>query len=161
MNDRPVVGIVVVDFNGGERTLGCIEHLHALTYPADRTRMVLVDNGSARPVVADVRTRWPAVDVVETGENRGFAGGCNAGFRHLLGAGGVDHIALVNNDALPDAGWLEPLVDALAADPTLGAVTPKVLLDRRYAFVDLTSPTSAAGAGDPRQLGVQVVAVRA
>jgi GT2 family glycosyltransferase len=42
----------------------------------------------------------------------------------------------VNSDAFVDPGFLAPLVDALAADPGLGAACPKILFADRYRWMD-------------------------
>jgi GT2 family glycosyltransferase len=49
----------------------------------------------------------------------GFARAANAG---LAAAGDAELVALVNDDVELEAGWLAPLVAALAEDPRLGAV---------------------------------------
>ena len=119
--------MVVVSYNAREVTLRCLEALSRTDWPADRLEVVLVDNASSDGLVGEVEASHPAVRVISSTENQGFGRACNRG---LEGLGSVDHVALINNDAMVDPGWLRPLVDALAADPGLGAVCPKVLLDR-------------------------------
>jgi O-antigen biosynthesis protein len=152
VDERPLVGIVVVNYNGGDLTIRCLESLHRLTYPRECTRIVLVDNGSNDRVVARVRREFPGVDVVETGRNLGFGGGCNRGFERLPD---VDYVALINNDAVAEPGWLDPLVNALEGDPTLGAAAPKVLLRGFYHELVLSTKGTRVEV-DPRLLGVQV-----
>jgi GT2 family glycosyltransferase len=153
--DRPLVGIVVVNYNGGDRTLACLQRLHELTWPPHQTRIVLVDNASHDGVADEVASRWPKVDVVRSDRNLGFGGGCNLGFDRLRD---VDYIALINNDAIPEHGWLEPLVATLEDDRALGAVTPKVLLSGTFMEVSVEAPATAGT--DPRLLGVRVDAIR-
>ena len=50
--------------------------------------------------------------MLRPGRNTGFAGGNNLALRDL---DGVDYVALLNNDAFVEPGWLEPLVAALEA----------------------------------------------
>jgi len=85
--------------------------------------VVVVDNGTA----AAGRLAGRACEVVTTGRNLGFSGGMNVGIRRSLAAG-ADSIALLNDDAEVDPGWLEHLVAELARDPRLGAVQPKLLV---------------------------------
>ena len=151
------MGIAVVNYNGGDRTIACIERLRQSTWPAERLRIVLVDNASDDGVVDAVREGWPDVVVVRSPTNTGFGGGCNLAFAQLRDA---DLIALVNNDALPEPGWLEPLVAALGSDDRLGAVTPKVLLSDVYVRCTIvTEDATAATHRDPRRLGVQLSGV--
>jgi GT2 family glycosyltransferase len=153
MNPRPHVGVVVVNYNGGELTLRCLESLRRLSWPADRLRVVLVDNASSDGVAARVRARWPEVAVVESTANVGFGAGCNLGIGLL---GDADYVGLVNNDAVVDPGWLEHLVPALEADPACGAASSKVLFATPFVEVELKTTTSAPGRGDRRQLGVHL-----
>jgi GT2 family glycosyltransferase len=153
----PRVRAVVVDHNGGDVTVECLEHLVASAHPADGLEVVLVDNGSQHSVVKQVRAELPSVRVIVSPENLGFAGGCNLGMGNL---DGVDHVALVNNDATVPPGWLRPLLDALDHDPTLGAASPKILLARRARAVELTTPTTRPGHGDRRELGVRITGAR-
>ena len=56
-----------------------------------------------------VRERFPWVRVVALGENRGFAGGNNAGVREARG----EYVALLNNDTIADPGWLRALLGGI------------------------------------------------
>jgi hypothetical protein len=69
-------------------------------------------------------------------------------------------VALLNNDATVEPGWLAPLVSALEADPTVGAACPKILFDSSFVDVRLSSPAAARGRGDGRRLGVRVSGAR-
>ena len=97
----PTVGVVVVNYNGGDLTLECLRNLLRTEWPADRLRVVLVDNASHDGIAARVRDELPVVEVLDLPSNRGFGAGCNAGIRAL---GAVDFVALVNNDAVRGAG---------------------------------------------------------
>jgi GT2 family glycosyltransferase len=152
------VRAVVVDYNGGDLTTSCLEHLTATEHPADALDIVLVDNASQHSVVKQVREDFPAVRVIESAANLGFAGGCNLGMGDV---GEVDYVALVNNDATVLPGWLRPLIDTLEADPTLGAASPKILLARRYRELRVAAETTRAGRGDARDLGVRISGARA
>jgi GT2 family glycosyltransferase len=120
----PSVRIVVVNYNGGQLTLDCLRSLLATRWPAPHLEVILVDNASTDGVVARAREDLPVVRIMESARNLGFAGGCNLAMRDR---GGVDYVALVNNDACVDPGWLAPLVDTLERDRSLGAACPKIL----------------------------------
>lgn len=128
---RPVprVRIVVVNYRGRDLTLRCLEHLDALTYPPDRREVVIVDNDSGDGLVEHLRATRPDVTVIESPVNGGFGAGCNLGMRH---PGAWDAVALVNNDSVPEPGWLDALVDTWRHPPVtehpVGAVAGKVLL---------------------------------
>ena len=149
--------MVVVNHNGGELTLRSMRSLRGTDWPADRLDLVMVENGSTDGVAARVATELPEVRVLDAGGNLGFGGGCNLALRDL---DTVDYVALLNNDAEVGPGWLAPLVDALEADATVGAVNPKILFADRFVDVRLTSGTAVRGLGDRRPLGVRVCGVK-
>ena len=152
-----MVGVVVLNYHEEGRTLRCLRSLHELEWPQSRLAIALVDNGSDDGFAAEVRSTFPAVRLTTAPTNLGFGGGCNLGFSVL---GDCDHIALLNNDAVPDAGWLAPLVDALRRHPEAGAATPKVLLAGRFIQIELRCEPTRPGRGDPRSLGVQLCGAR-
>ncbi|MSZ29476.1 MAG: hypothetical protein F2634_03850, partial [Actinobacteria bacterium] len=53
---KPLVRVVVVDYDGGETTLACLRSLEATNWPEDSLEIVLVDNASQKPVTALVRS---------------------------------------------------------------------------------------------------------
>ena len=129
------VRVIVVNHDAGDVTLRCLDALARTEWPPDQLDVVLVDNASSDGVVEEVRRTRPDVSVIASAENEGFGRACNRGMGDLAG---IDHVALINNDAVPEPDWLVPLVAALAADGELGAVSPKVLLDVAAAGVVLT-----------------------
>ena len=156
--DTPLVRVVVLSFDGGQMTIDCIESLLASEWPAARMEIVLVDNGSLDNVADRVRADYPTVRLLEPLENLGFAGGCNLGMR-LPG----DHqfVALVNNDATVEPGWLRPLVTVAQSAPDIGAVSAKMLFSDRYLGIEVSVPGAAKiNRNDPRDLGVRVSAMR-
>jgi GT2 family glycosyltransferase len=153
MRPNPRVRIVVLNRDGGPTVVHAFE---AGTTQTRAVQLVLVDNGSTDGSADAIRRRFPDVRVIEAGANLGFAGGNNLALRDL---DDVDYVALLNNDAFVEPGWLEPLVAALEADPGLGAACPKILFEPRFVDVRLESPTFVPGRGDPRTLGVRVSGV--
>jgi GT2 family glycosyltransferase len=147
------VGVVVVNHDGAALTLRCVASLLALDWPADRLRVVVVDNASSDGVADELDGRDPRVTVLRSPVNLGFAGGCNAGIRALAG---VDYVALLNNDAEAGPRWLRPLVAALEADPAAGAASSKVLFASPFVEVELDVPTFVPGRLDRRRLGVRL-----
>ena len=155
MPELPLVRVVVVNFDGGDLTLDCLESLWNGGWPVDRLDVVLVDNGSLDGVADRVRADGRGVTVLEPLANLGFAGGSNLGIR---ADGNPDYIALLNPDAVADPNWLPPLVTALEADPGLGAVAPKMVFARPVVEVDIRVPGAGRlGDEDGRELGVRLI----
>ena len=113
------VAIVVLNWNGWQDTLACIASLQATTY-AD-FRIVLVDNSSTDGSVDHFQRALPSIELLRTGANLGFGGGCNVGIRHAL-AQGAEFVWLINSDATVDPGALSALVRVADQNPLAGAI---------------------------------------
>lgn len=115
----PRVSIVTLNWRGVEDTLSCLESLRDLAYP--NFFVLVVDNGSGDDSVVRIADRYPDLDLLETGANLGFAGGCNVGIRRALEQG-ADYVWLLNSDTWVDPRALDALVACAEQDPRLGAV---------------------------------------
>ena len=121
--ESPLVYLVVLNWNGLEDTIACLESCRAISYP--RLRVLVVDNGSVDGSQAAIRERFPDVELIETGRNLGFAGGNNVGIRRALEQG-ADYVLLLNNDTLVDRGFVDALVRTARSDPAIGMLCSKI-----------------------------------
>ncbi len=156
----PLVRVVVINFDGGQMTIDCLDSLLASDWPKDRLEIVLVDNGSLDDVLDRLAAdpAYSSIRVLEPLANLGFAGGCNLG---MTLTGNHDHVALINNDATVDPGWLRAMVPVIESAPDVGAVSAKMLFARRYHGIEFDVPdASHLVAGEARMLGVRVSGVR-
>ncbi|MFQ5506891.1 MAG: glycosyltransferase family 2 protein [Planctomycetota bacterium] len=124
VSPTPRIALVVLTWEGREDTLGCLASLQELD--SGKPSIYLVDNGSSDGTVPAVAERFPGVCILVNERNQGFSRGCNRGIEQAL-EDGADYIAVLNNDILVEPDFLAPLLEALARDPALGAVGPKVL----------------------------------
>ncbi|MVN87158.1 glycosyltransferase [Deinococcus sp. HMF7620] len=115
----PLVGIVVINYNGWGHTDTCLRSLAALDYP--RADVVLVDNGSTDDSVAQLQARYPDLPILQIPVNVGFTAANNVGTREALRRG-ADHVWFLNNDTTVDPGVLSALVEVAGGHPGLGAV---------------------------------------
>lgn len=114
---------VIVNWNGGDHTLRCLDSLRqASLRPA---LVIVVDNGSTDGSVSRIQERFPEVVVIEAKENRGYAGGNNLGIEFAMSRG-ADAVLLLNNDIELDEECVAKLAAELGAD-RVGAVGPLVL----------------------------------
>jgi N-acetylglucosaminyl-diphospho-decaprenol L-rhamnosyltransferase len=116
------VAALVLTWNSADLIERCLESL-AAAVPAQH--VMVVDNASADGTAQLVRDRFPDVEVLETGDNLGFAGGCNAGISALLGDG-YEHVFLLNPDAYVATDCIELLAQHLASDERCAAVSPLI-----------------------------------
>jgi GT2 family glycosyltransferase len=136
------ITIIVLNWNRRDETLACLESLAQADLGG--AALMVVDNGSRDGSAAAIRARFPAVRVLELPENRGFAGGNNAGIRLALESG-AQAVLLLNNDTRVAPDFLQPLIWALGAYPVVGAACSAIhrqdrpeMLDVAYAEVDFT-----------------------
>jgi GT2 family glycosyltransferase len=152
MTDHPRVRLVVLTYNGRDHVVRCFDHLHALDWPAGQLELVLVDNGSRDGSAELVTENFPRVRVIRLARNIGFPANNVA----LKDTAAFDYVGLVNDDAFVTPDYLTPLVDALEADPGLGAASPKMLFNSKFVDLHLQTSATAPGRGDPRSLGVRI-----
>jgi len=120
----PNVLAIVLNWNGLDDTLACLDSLTRLTYP--RVTAVVVDNGSRVSPRARVHERHPTVTVLENTRNLGYAEGNNVGIAHALAAG-ADYVWVLNNDTIVAPSSLSALVDAAARHPRAAAIGGKIV----------------------------------
>jgi GT2 family glycosyltransferase len=118
---HPDVSVIIVSWNGIDHLEACLSAVAAQRGVSFET--VLVDNGSSDGTADFVRARFPWVRLVELPENRGFAGGNNAGVRESRG----QYVALLNNDTIADADWLRSLRDGVDEQAGFSLVTSRVV----------------------------------
>ena len=130
------IAAVVLNYRTADQTWLAVRSIEASERRVDR--IIVVDNGSADGSDERLRARCPRAEILQTGSNLGFSGGCNAGIRRALG-GGADAVLLVNSDVVlaPDA--IAQLETALDGNPAAGIAGP-VVLSRR-------EPDAIASAG--------------
>ncbi len=129
MSERPPVSVVIPNWNGARHLPACLDSLRRQTYP--RLEVIVADNGSNDDSLALLARDYPWARVLPLGENRGFAGACNAGMRAAQGA----VVILLNNDTEAAPDWIEEVVAAFDRHPEVGLVASKMLLfDRRDVF---------------------------
>ncbi len=113
--------VVILNWNG-------VEHLSAflpsvVEHTPPHVGVVVADNGSTDDSVEMLRERFPSVEILRLDANYGYAGGYNRALALLE----ADYYVLMNSDVEAAPGWLEPLERAMDADPSLAAVSPKLL----------------------------------
>lgn len=105
----PKILIIILNWNGKQDTLECLESVCKIDYP--NFDVIVVDNGSTDDSVAAIKTAFPQVILIENKENLGFAGGNNVGIKHAL-QNGAEFVFLLNNDTVVDPDILVQLVTA-------------------------------------------------
>ncbi|MBZ4219927.1 MAG: glycosyltransferase family 2 protein [Chlorobium sp.] len=124
----PLSCIVVLNWNGAEVTLACLESLAPVMSPS--CRVLVVDNGSTDGSPEKIRAAFPDIELLLLPANIGYAGGNNAGFRRVLEMK-AEFVIFLNNDTIVDACFCAPLLDTLNRKPSAGIAVPKIFYQDR------------------------------
>jgi hypothetical protein len=116
-----LISVVVVNWNRKELLRACLRSLERQTDV--RFETIVVDNGSSDGSAEMAETEFGA-RVIRNRENRGFCAANNQGFAAARG----EFLALLNNDAEADPGWLAALHQACSRRPGVGMAASKVLV---------------------------------
>lgn len=119
----PQVSIIILNWNGKNDTVECLNSLKKIDYP--NYEITIVDNGSTDGSQKEIRRKFPHVRLIENSENLGFAEGNNIGIKHALEES-TDYILLLNNDTVVDKRFLNELIDVAQKDERIGIVGPKI-----------------------------------
>ena len=115
--------IILLNWNGLQDTLECLDSLQQLTYPS--FEIILVDNGSTDHSLEVIKERYPLLTTVENETNLGFAEGNNRGMAKAMERG-ADWIVLLNNDTVVAPNFLEALALAAKDHPEAGVLGAKI-----------------------------------
>ncbi len=163
----PAVTVLLVTYDGTRHLERLWSGLHGQSYPAERWRLIVVENGPEQLAARWFAERAPGVSVLVPGTNTGYAGGNALGMQQAL-AGGADYVVVVTQDTYLEPDALAALVDVAEAHPAAGAVQPKLLRTEPDGRVVIHSRGNAlhylgvgfvGGDGEPdRPLAVQPIA---
>lgn len=122
---HPHVAVIVLHWGPVELTVRCLESLSRDRFAGKRT-VIVVDN--AQSLDRSVTDRLDSLDIAieRPGRNLGFALGCERGIAIAM-ARGADFVLLLNNDAVVESGCLTMLVEAAAASPDAGLLSPHIV----------------------------------
>lgn len=117
-----VCSIVMPVCNRGELTRDCLTALAALDGLPDY-ELIVVDNGSTDGTAEFLAQLGGDVRIITNAENVGFAKACNQGAALAQGK----YLVFLNNDTIPQPGWLNALVMEAEGDSSVGIVGSKLL----------------------------------
>ncbi|OGZ34463.1 MAG: hypothetical protein A2Y98_04010 [Candidatus Portnoybacteria bacterium RBG_19FT_COMBO_36_7] len=120
---NPKVYIIILNWNGCNDTIECIESLKSVTYP--NFSVVVVDNASSDNSIDVIPRKYRDIAFIEVKKNMGFAGGNNIGIKYAL-EHGADYILLLNNDTTVEPNFLSELVNVAQANKKIGILGPKI-----------------------------------
>jgi GT2 family glycosyltransferase len=93
----------------------------ASTYP--NLQIIVADNHSTDDSVSYIQANFPNVTIIQNDDNYGYAGGYNHSLKYVE----ADYYVLLNNDIEVPPHWIEPIIEVMERDQTIGACQPKML----------------------------------
>lgn len=114
MNNKSLVSIIVINYNGEKYLRKCFDSLYAGTY--QDVEIIFVDNGSADLSVEVVRNNFKQIKIIENKENLGLAVASNIGAQYANG----EYLFFYNNDTIAEKFLVERLVDKMQYDSSIG-----------------------------------------
>lgn len=119
-DNQPLVSIVVLNWNCGRFLVRCIESVLAQTY--EPIELVLMDNASTDGSVTRIKEYYPELNVIQNGENLGFAKAHNRGIVQTQGK----YYMPLNPDVTLTPNFVAEMVRGCQGDDSVGSVTGRV-----------------------------------
>jgi GT2 family glycosyltransferase len=123
MDSTPLVGIIVLNYNGARCLEACLASLRTLSY--QNFFVLVVDNDSSDGSSELAQAHFPEYSFLKNSTNLGFAAGMNVGMREALKRK-AERIWLLNNDARVTALSLSLLVE----ESRKGGLLSPVILEK-------------------------------
>ncbi|HPS20366.1 MAG TPA: glycosyltransferase family 2 protein [Candidatus Omnitrophota bacterium] len=109
-SEQPLIGIVVLNWNGFSDTVDCFQSLRKQSYK--NYKVILVDNGSLNEEGDRLKKTFPEIFLIKNQKNRGFAGGNNDAIDWAI-KNGFQYIICLNNDCIVEEEWLGKLINGV------------------------------------------------
>ncbi len=122
---KPIVSIIVLNWNGKEFIKKCLESIKKFTSP-ELYEVIVVDNGSkdgSVEMLQQMKKQDFLHKLILNRENLGFSKGNNQGFEIAEG----EFFFMLNNDTEVTAGWLENLLEKAKQYPNAAAIGAKII----------------------------------
>jgi hypothetical protein len=121
---KPLVAIVVVNWNGVTDTIECLDSLHNISYT--HYFIIVIDNGSKNNEAETLKGKFPTITLLKNRKNEGYAKANNKGITLGLQQS-AEYILLLNNDTIVRHDFLDILVTYAEKNDQLGVISPKIL----------------------------------
>ncbi len=154
MSSQPLVFIIIINWNGRDITLDCLNSLSRITYKNVKT--IVVDNASADGSSWALREKFPNVVVLEMKQNLRFAGGTNFGIRYGL-EHGAEMFLLLNNDTTVHEEFLSAMVARITSRQDIGMVAPKIYYDAEPNRIWFAGGTISLWTGTMKHIGLREI----
>ena len=126
----PRVAVVVLNYNGKEWFKKFMPSLVLTDYK--NLDLIVADNASTDDSLEYLEQHFPKVSIIKLDQNYGFAKGYNEALRSVE----APYLVLLNSDVEVDSGWIQPIIDLMEQEPSIGACQPKILAQQDKAYFE-------------------------
>jgi len=116
----PKVAVIILNYNGQAFLEQYLQSVVDSTYP--NMDLHIADNASTDDSIDWLIQHHPDLTIHSLSENYGFAQGYNVAIERIE----ADYFVLLNSDVEVTTNWLEPIIELMEKDPTIGACQPKI-----------------------------------
>jgi len=102
------VKIFILNWNGGETLIRCLESVSKIKY--SNFNIIVIDNASTDNSIDNIHSQFPEVKIVALDRNYGYSKGYNKAFE-LIGYSEDSFLMLLNNDTIADKNILNHFLD--------------------------------------------------
>ena len=122
-SDNHSVAIIIINWNGKDVTIDCLESLKKVDYSP--FKVYVVDNASTDDSVKEISEKHHWVTIIQSERNRFFGGGNNFGWQHVK-KDNPEYLLFLNNDTEVAPDFLTHLANTIQSDSSIGMVGPKI-----------------------------------
>ncbi len=115
------IAVVILNFNGKKLLKKFLPSVNQTSY--QNTDLIIADNCSSDDSIDFVKKEYSKFKIIQLPVNHGFAKGYNEALKQIK----ADYFVLLNSDVEVDKNWIEPVIDLMESDPTIGICQPKIL----------------------------------
>lgn len=126
----PSVAIVILNWNGKHYLQRFLPSVLASTYTD--YKVIVADNASTDDSIQWLREKYPQVERITLQQNFGFAKGYNEALKQVT----ADYCVLLNSDVEVQPGWIEPVIELMENDVSIGACQPKILMESNRSLFE-------------------------
>ncbi len=119
--EKPLVSIIVLNYNGIRFLKGCFDSLAALEYP--NYELLFVDNSSTDQSSEFIRQNYPKARIIQNNTNLGFTVANNQAAKSAFGR----YLFFLNNDTKVDAQVISRLADKMEGDEAVGICACRII----------------------------------
>ncbi len=121
-NKEPLVYISILNWNGLDETLECLQSLRDLDYK--NFKIIVIDNNSEKDEASIIKEKFNEVYIIQNEKNEWFRAH-NQSIEYAMKQD-ADYVLLFNNDAIGKKGFLKRMIEYMEENKKVGICGPVI-----------------------------------